>query len=358
MSQSQTVEEIMQRIRAQVKKQEHPAQPETTAPASSGQSESVAEIIERIRGKAQAGTGAAGITASDNASEQATAASQVSMKAAAPRPPFRFKLHELSQLRVETATALQGSRDTGQLNPRNPGPINALIQFIKKIMRRSLTWYTRPIHVFQAGVIRALQQVLAILDDHRDHLQRIADELNEHAEAIERNRAWTSARLESQATAQEQSLQQVAQRMDTAFASTNAALASHDSALNDLARKIPSELSERNAQQIDALKSELQGQRQEMQSLLTQMRQATAQQRTRERDMRRLVHAVEQGTLPQSSPAPQVAPMFPSQIKGDYEFDYFVFEDQYRGDEADIRGRQAAYLEYFRARQRHTRPRG
>ena len=43
--------------------------------------------------------------------------------------------------------------------------------------------------------------------------------------------------------------------------------------------------------------------------------------------------------------------MFPSGIKGDAEFDYFMFEDLHRGDEADISNRQKEYLQYFRGRE-------
>lgn len=42
--------------------------------------------------------------------------------------------------------------------------------------------------------------------------------------------------------------------------------------------------------------------------------------------------------------------MFPAEVKSETEFDYFVFEEMYRGDEADIRHRQQEYLEYFRGR--------
>jgi O-antigen chain-terminating methyltransferase len=40
--------------------------------------------------------------------------------------------------------------------------------------------------------------------------------------------------------------------------------------------------------------------------------------------------------------------MFPSEVHGEAEFDYTGFEDRFRGDEADIRARQAVYLQYFR----------
>ena len=44
----------------------------------------------------------------------------------------------------------------GGLNPRDPGLRNQLIQFIKRLMRRSLSWYTRPIQLFEGAVIRSL----------------------------------------------------------------------------------------------------------------------------------------------------------------------------------------------------------
>ena len=42
--------------------------------------------------------------------------------------------------------------------------------------------------------------------------------------------------------------------------------------------------------------------------------------------------------------------MFASEIRHENEFDYFLFEDHYRGGEADIRERQKAYLDLFRGR--------
>jgi len=46
-----------------------------------------------------------------------------------------------------------------------------------------------------------------------------------------------------------------------------------------------------------------------------------------------------------------VPPMFPSEVKQDLEFDYFAFEERYRGDEALIRGRQQEYLQHYRGRE-------
>ncbi len=53
----------------------------------------------------------------------------------------------------------------GGLNPRGPGLRNHLIQFAKRVMRRSLSWYTRPIQHFEAAVIRTLDGLVQSHDD-------------------------------------------------------------------------------------------------------------------------------------------------------------------------------------------------
>jgi FkbM family methyltransferase len=86
------------------------------------------------------------------------------------------KLPDISPLRREVEAALAGHLQVGQINVRPPGLHNSAIQFVKKVMRRSLTWYTRPIHVFQSSVIRGLQQVTAILQSHEKALQQISEQ--------------------------------------------------------------------------------------------------------------------------------------------------------------------------------------
>src|SRR5271157_1162649 len=53
----------------------------------------------------------------------------------------------------------------GSLNPRNPGLHNDLIQFAKKLMRRGLSWYTRPLHQFQGAVTRTLNELAKALEN-------------------------------------------------------------------------------------------------------------------------------------------------------------------------------------------------
>jgi O-antigen chain-terminating methyltransferase len=347
MSQTQNIEEIMQRIRAQVRKSEPPR--DSAPPASSvSQNESIATLLERIRSKTQAGSASVSTPGSDGSGEQKMGRQRDEM-AGAELPPLELKFHELSQLRAELATAQEGSRQTGQLNPRNPGLINNLLQFVKKVMKRSLTWYTRPLHLFQAGVIRGFQQIIGILENYRDQMrglahrsnllsERLSEQLRTQRETIERE----SARVDAQGREFQQEVQQLIQRIESRFASSEA---KWQQALQEAAQ------SDRIAEELQILKAELQAQRHETHAMSMQLQQAMSRNRVRERDMRRLVHAVEQSGLKQEQPATvPVPPMFPSEVKNDFEFDYFVFEDQYRGDETDVRRRQEAYLDYFRGR--------
>lgn len=50
------------------------------------------------------------------------------------------------------------SNAVGRLNPRNPGLLNRAIQALKKLMQRSLSWYTRPLQDFHSSVARAIEE--------------------------------------------------------------------------------------------------------------------------------------------------------------------------------------------------------
>ena len=53
----------------------------------------------------------------------------------------------------------------GKLNPRVPGLLSRIIQFVKKLMRRALTWYTRPLLQFHGSVTRTLNETAKILEE-------------------------------------------------------------------------------------------------------------------------------------------------------------------------------------------------
>ncbi len=275
------------------------------------------------------------------------------MRAAAGLSPAISGSEELVELRNEIATAEQGARETGQLNPRHPGLTNRFIQFSKKVMRRSLTWYTRPLHQFEGGALRALQHTGNILDYHRAQLHQHSESLNLQADVIERNRTWLADQVHSTALLQQkklQELQQASVSTATSTASLGGKLEGVKSQVQSVKDQLQGEVSNLTWD-VHAVKEALHSLQAAVDESAKQSRQLYAQLRVRERDMRRLMQVVGPDALQQLAQQPSpVPPMFPSEIKSDMEFDYFAFEEQYRGNEGDIRERQKEYLEYFRGR--------
>jgi hypothetical protein len=75
-----------------------------------------------------------------------------------------WKLYDFDELR-RAATALGWLGDAvGTVNPRAPGWWNTLIQRGKKLMARSLGWYTRPLQEFNSSVSRSLDGVVGAVD--------------------------------------------------------------------------------------------------------------------------------------------------------------------------------------------------
>ena len=84
-----------------------------------------------------------------------------------------IKSQDISRIDLEVAAALSAHRQVGQLNPRPPGFRNRALQAVKKTMRRSLAWYTRPLQHFQDAVLRALQNISAVLQKHDNSLRQM-----------------------------------------------------------------------------------------------------------------------------------------------------------------------------------------
>lgn len=351
MSQPQTIEEIMQRIRAKVRDPEKAAaNNKDTAPSKDTQ---VAEIMERLRQKTDAPQHPDVKGATDG------------------RPPFTLKLHDVSRLRTEINTALEGTRQVGQINPRPPGLINRAIQLIKEAMRRSLTWYTRPLHHFQGGVVRALEQIAVILDNHNDSFRRVTAELARHAdeigqsssklelrEAVFEKKTSTldrqTASLEQRTASLEQKGTALENRLVEAVGALEAklrdAVVAHEERIAAAMAAVTA-VSSPLSQQIASISQDLEALRSELLKTRAELREANTRGRVRDRDVRRTLYGQQNGAAQRDEDQPASPPMFASGIKSDKEFDYFAFEDLYRGEEADIRSRQQDYLEYFRGRE-------
>lgn len=111
--------------------------------------------------------------------------------------PSSVKPQDFSPFATELESALTAHRQFGQVNPRLPGLHNRAFQLLKKAMRRSLTWYTRPLQHFQGAVLRSLQQVSAILQNHGESLRKVDDKLNNSALTNERQMADLKRELDA-----------------------------------------------------------------------------------------------------------------------------------------------------------------
>ncbi|MGA9566858.1 MAG: methionine biosynthesis protein MetW [Candidatus Korobacteraceae bacterium] len=329
MGKNPTVEEVMQRIRARV--------------------------AERNSGDAQ--TSRTASFAQSGASGAPTIASAGEVSASVNLPSIDF-----SGLHSEIEIALEGTRRVGQLNPRNPGVLNAIIQFVKKVMRRSLTWYTRPIHYFQGGVIRALQQTEGILRDNQSSMQLLAVGLNRQSEVS--NSAASESQLlrrelaeaNSKVASLERTQQELSERLDSTGRESVQLREVLSSEQGKLAANLIARIALLHDDHLERMVSaadELARLQSSLTSVSDKMRQLQLQGRMRDRDIRRFMHELHSGqiTVQERETTATVPPMFPVGIQRERDFDYFAFEDIYRGDEDAIRQRQKAYLEYFRGRQ-------
>jgi hypothetical protein len=75
-----------------------------------------------------------------------------------------WKLNELDELRRAAAGLDRLRKAVGAVNRRPPGWHNNLIQLVKKLLARSLVWYTRPLNEFNASVSQSLEGTVGALD--------------------------------------------------------------------------------------------------------------------------------------------------------------------------------------------------
>src|SRR5271165_5623305 len=73
--------------------------------------------------------------------------------ASAEAQEFRIDVSTLNHLAAQLWRLRNG---VGQLNPRKPGIVNRAVQAFKKLIQRSLSWYTRSLNQYHDGVNEAI----------------------------------------------------------------------------------------------------------------------------------------------------------------------------------------------------------
>jgi hypothetical protein len=117
-----------------------------------------------------------------------------------PAVPAGLWLYEADELRLIVANIEELRKHIADVNPRSPGWHNDLLQVPKKLLARSLGWYTRSLQRFNAAVSRSLHQLfytvetlstnMAALDRRLDHSEKrmstIKDSLQEQIDSLQK----------------------------------------------------------------------------------------------------------------------------------------------------------------------------
>ncbi len=107
-----------------------------------------------------------------------------------PPEPARVSPAEIHSL----SASVRNQRDAvGQLNPRNAGFLNRLVQAFKKLVQRSLEWYTRSVQEFNASVTQAIEghgEAINSLQEQMIELQKefpliLAEKVKQRNEQLE-----------------------------------------------------------------------------------------------------------------------------------------------------------------------------
>ena len=138
----------------------------------------VDELMERIRSqvRTEARSSVPSAGASVLAKEEPVAANEILHRLSQREPervataPIPREMPEFTGVRVELETCINALDKFGEVNPRHPGFVNDRIQNAKGILRRTLVWYTRPLRVFHTAIIRTLQQLLATVETQQAYL--------------------------------------------------------------------------------------------------------------------------------------------------------------------------------------------
>ena len=93
------------------------------------------------------------------------------------QPPADDVLFDFELDRI-TGEVHAAHHDLGKLNQRNPGVLNDLIQNGKRLLQRSLSWYTRNLQRFGAAVADAIQC-------HTIAIRRLANSMHQTAGRVE-----------------------------------------------------------------------------------------------------------------------------------------------------------------------------
>jgi O-antigen chain-terminating methyltransferase len=197
----------------------------------------------------------------------------------------------------------------GTVNPRRPGPLNFLIQAVKRLLARALSWHVREQIEFNRAVVTALDAILQALEENNRVLREVWErKLQTNEMRFLRGLADLQAAFHLRASQMEENYREVVRAQHQDFTA----------ALETVGRDIQTKL----WQDLDRV-------RREYESLIHN-----------ELRLLRQRAALTPPLLP--TPPPVESRSLPA-------VDWLKFAEKFRGPEEEIRRRHRVYVEKFRA---------
>ena len=167
------------------------------------------------------------------------------MQARAEGLPFRVTLTSPEQrdlfgreLDQAMGTVQRAQSGVGRLNQRNPGILNDLIQFGKRLTQRALSWYTRTLHEFGVAVSNALQSHTIALKHLAYSLERTGRSVEEVSAQTRDNILQFEQRCESISNKTQRDLLQLNARLEQELQALRSAAEAQTQELQQLKREI------------------------------------------------------------------------------------------------------------------------
>lgn len=216
----------------------------------------------------------------------------------------------------------------GTVNPRPPGALNSLIQFLKRLAARLLDWHVREQVEFNRSVVRALSATLEALDENNRALARIAEAAAAGRDVAAHWAQWRPAWEDKFEKSEIHALRALAELQGV----IQQRLAQLEISFRDLTRRQHEEF------RLSAERSALEIQQRLWQDL----------EKVRI-EFERLIHS-ELRLLRQRAARldPIAPPAAPVAQAGEPPVDPLAFALRFRGSEEEIRRRQTFYVPYFR----------
>lgn len=235
-----------------------------------------------------------------------------------------LSLPPIEPLRDAVTAARQLAVAIGKVNPRPPGLVNAAIQTVKQAMARMLEWHVRPQRDFNQSVAESLEKIAERLEtNHRMLAERL--------EANHRNLQKLADSLQPLVRLCQELAQDVAAAQDYFDERMKLQRWTYEGSLVRQSKNLQERVTERErrlTEMVDALREQIQ------------------------KDLRALRQRV---ATPAKAGEARVPTAFQEErreasISSGPRFDYFRFEQAFRGTEEEIRRRQSFYLPFFRGR--------